>query len=375
MIAGAAAAIAVTSASGPGLAGLTPAQILKTSLAAARQAGSGHLTLVIKGRGATVEFAVNMGAHGGTATFTEGASKLKFLVANHDIYLSGNEQYWSPMGAVDLNLTRLDGRWLWAPADDGSFVGVTGLVSTTAVVDDYLALLGKITGPPSSAHEGSTIALQGLLPSTNAIDETPGGYATLSVSTTAPYYPTRLVYMWPTGAASVVISFSGWGEKVAPSAPPGATALSSLDPSLFGSPPRDPPAQSDTAAQSDLQTAFTGTVTYNAENNGTFAGLDPTTFTAIDTGLTAVPGSTGSTGPSVISLYVNDNYVVLTAWAPGNMDCWGIIDNTVGISVDGMTGPGTFYVEMPSISSYFCTASVFAGAAAAPDAIANLSGF
>jgi hypothetical protein len=231
MITGCAGAIALTSASGPGLAGMTPAQILNTSLAAARRAGSGHLTLVIDGGGATVDLAVNMGAHGGTATFTEGARKIELLVVNHDIYLNGNEQYWSPTGAVNLNLTRLDGRWLWAPADAGSFAGVTGLVSTTAVVDDYLALVGEITESAPDAPGGSTIALLGALP-INAIGGPPGALATLEVSTAAPYYPTRLSYTSSTGGISVVISFSDWGEKVAPSAPAGATALSSADPNL-----------------------------------------------------------------------------------------------------------------------------------------------
>jgi len=116
--------------------------------------------------------------------------------------------------------------------------------------------LGKITKAPSGAHERSTIALQGLLPSINAIGEAPGGQATLDVSTTAPYYPTRLVYVWPTGAVRVVISFGDWGERVAPSAPAAATALSSLDPNLSESLPPGAGAESGTPVQFGVQTAL-----------------------------------------------------------------------------------------------------------------------
>jgi hypothetical protein len=221
VIAGAGVVLGITSASGPGLSGMTAAQILGASLAAARQAGSGRLTMVINGGGATVEFAADMGGRGGTTTLTEGSTELEYLVTNHDVYRNGDEQYWSQKGSVALGLTRLDGRWVWTPMGTQGPGAAGASVSTTAVVDDYLALSGPISAPAPAGGPASAMSLQGALPRTAALFEmAPGARATLSVSTTAPYYPTRLSYSWPGGAASVVISFTDWGEQVDRTATP-----------------------------------------------------------------------------------------------------------------------------------------------------------
>jgi hypothetical protein len=196
---------------------LTPAQILAAALDAAGQAGTAHLSLEMRGNGAAAEAAMNMAPHGGSATLTHSSMELNYLVANHDVYLSGNEQFWSPAGPVALDLARVDGRWIWAPADAPRSGSVAGLVGTRSVVDDLLALSGKLTRPSVGARTGTTITLQGTLPrGAINIGAAGGARATLSVSTTAPYYPVRLAYT-SLSSVSVVLSFADWGDRAGPS--------------------------------------------------------------------------------------------------------------------------------------------------------------
>src|SRR5271166_3394167 len=120
----------------------------------------------------------------------------------------------------------------------------------------------------------------------------------------------------------------------------------------------------DTAAQSNLQTALTGTTTYYTENNQTYTGVFGG-FGAIDTGLSAVTGTAASTGPHVISIdAVSGSLVVMVAWAAGTQNCWGIVDSTAPRNVDGQTAfTGTLDAEDPNVPSSTCVGSVFAGSA------------
>ncbi len=93
-----------------------------------------------------------------------------------------------------------------------------------------------------------------------------------------------------------------------------------------------------TAAQANLQTAFTAADIYYTEAKQTYVGIDgggsgsASTITQIDAGLHYVAGTKPSTGPNVISLRVSQTTngageaIGLFAYSPGSHDCWGIID-------------------------------------------------
>jgi type IV pilus assembly protein PilA len=132
-----------------------------------------------------------------------------------------------------------------------------------------------------------------------------------------------------------------------------------------------------TAAQSNLQTALTGADTYYTNASQTYSGLlTPTgntasTLTQVDTGLNYVSGS-HSTGPHVVSVNSSGSgqVLVLTAWAPGQNDCWGILDikSTQSAAIMGETAVGTYYfVIRGATNSSGCTA----GTGLTPSAISS----
>lgn len=131
-----------------------------------------------------------------------------------------------------------------------------------------------------------------------------------------------------------------------------------------------------TAAQSNLQTAFTGAKTYFEAANQTYTGIAGSTSVSninqVDTGLSFVTGSTASTTAHQISLYqANGYYIVLTAYSAPTKDCWGIEDITgSGTAKWGESAVGTYYGVWKGGSASACTASN----ATAPNTISS-SGF
>lgn len=93
-----------------------------------------------------------------------------------------------------------------------------------------------------------------------------------------------------------------------------------------------------TAALSNLQTALTGADAYYADGKDTYRGVNgPVSAAAsigtsdlseLDTGLIYVGATHPSTVSRVISVAVRDagHAIVMTSWAPGQKDCWGILD-------------------------------------------------
>ena len=74
-----------------------------------------------------------------------------------------------------------------------------------------------------------------------------------------------------------------------------------------------------TAAQSNLQTGFTGAKTYFEAANQTYVGIETSTaystIKQVDTGLSFITGTTASTANNIIALYVGNtgSDVILTA--------------------------------------------------------------
>jgi type IV pilus assembly protein PilA len=122
-----------------------------------------------------------------------------------------------------------------------------------------------------------------------------------------------------------------------------------------------------TAAQSNLQTAFTGAKTYFEAANQTYTNIEvPSSYSTIlqvDTGLSFVTKTAASTASNVVSVYTNGSDVVLTAFSAPTKDCWGILDNTAagGTAIwTGYTAVGTFYGVLKNTTSANCKAASYA---------------
>ena len=129
-----------------------------------------------------------------------------------------------------------------------------------------------------------------------------------------------------------------------------------------------------TAAESNLQTAFTGAKTYFESANQTYTGVlngtSVSNINELDTGLTFVPGSKASTDADTVSVSQSGGEVlVLTAYASAAGSCFGIVDIT---GEDGLpawlTGTGitvgTYYFQIHQASAGNCssTAATTSGA-------------
>jgi type IV pilus assembly protein PilA len=123
-----------------------------------------------------------------------------------------------------------------------------------------------------------------------------------------------------------------------------------------------------TAAQSNLQTALTGSHVYYTDAGQTYLGVTTSggatsDIQQIDTGLSFTVASS-STGPHLVSVASAGGYVILTAFALGTNDCWGILDlpqqQPAATPVQQETSPGTYYFVSRNTTIASCAAAAFA---------------
>jgi len=139
-----------------------------------------------------------------------------------------------------------------------------------------------------------------------------------------------------------------------------------------------------TAAESNLETAFTAAKSYYTTNNQTYKGLDAAAFNTLGAGVTGVDGSTPSTGPGTISIEATagDNGVAMVTQAKGSLWCYGVLDMTSGtesaVSSGGtattIKGPATVYFVTTGGATSGAQSGIAAGCSAAAYATAISSG-
>lgn len=114
-----------------------------------------------------------------------------------------------------------------------------------------------------------------------------------------------------------------------------------------------------TAAQSNLTSSLTGAKTYYTDSSQSYVGLitgnqpggvHTSTLSQIDTGLAYV---TGTFAPGGHTLAVQTGgagtWLEMTAWAPGQNDCWIVFDNVATANsgtvngFPGLAGTGAYF--------------------------------
>jgi type IV pilus assembly protein PilA len=120
-----------------------------------------------------------------------------------------------------------------------------------------------------------------------------------------------------------------------------------------------------TAAQSNLQTAFTSAKTYFEGANQTYSGLYSSTTTSnikqVDTGLAFVTAAASTSNQSIsVVTGGTGTYVVLAAFSAATKDCWEILDSTstqTATAADwSETTVGTWYGVIKATTSATCVA-------------------
>lgn len=105
------------------------------------------------------------------------------------------------------------------------------------------------------------------------------------------------------------------------------------------------------AAPGNLQNALTAVQTYYSNNDHSLAGLltgsrSVSSLESLGIGLSFTT-TEASSGPHLISSHLGagNTYVVLTSYAPGGRECYGILDVVVPQRepIDGQTAMGTYF--------------------------------
>jgi type II secretory pathway pseudopilin PulG len=119
------------------------------------------------------------------------------------------------------------------------------------------------------------------------------------------------------------------------------------------------------ASTSNLQTALTAAKSYYDDSGRTFLGLmnsgasSTSSIQEMDTGLSFISEGP-STGPHFISTEVgtDSSYLVLTAFANGTNDCWGILDIERRAGALGIAeSPGTYFFVIRDTTTSACNAA------------------
>jgi hypothetical protein len=187
--------------------------IVKTTVAAARHAGSAHIVGTITKPGLTVHESIDMSPKGGTEEVSMGRDRAQVVVADGYAYVRATYGALTRlMGFPASAAARYQNRWLKTSVSSQSNFGFTG----SGIITQVLSLQnpkpygGKLV-------TGGNLLIQGTLPSS-------GVRANLYVSRTSPFYPERIAFA-DFFQGSVVLDFSNWGEHVKVTPPANALPI------------------------------------------------------------------------------------------------------------------------------------------------------
>ncbi len=236
--AGAGAGVVVLKRSANGLSGKSAAEVLATSIGAARAQGSVHLAAV-ESNGASAIGSYDISATVGAQTVSGGAQgNATLLVMPGMAYLKGDAAFLhNSLGLGVSAAGKYAGQWIsFKPGDPGYAQVVSGDTLSSALSE--ASPTGTLGLTPSLTVDGQqVVGVTGGLP-TDATRSGAVGSVTLYVSTAAPYLPVEVVTNGTLAGqrGTSTVTFSHWGEPVSVTAPAGATPFSSLAQALAPSP-------------------------------------------------------------------------------------------------------------------------------------------
>jgi hypothetical protein len=350
---GAAAAVTIAlTGSSTGLSGKSPQQILALSLAAARSADASELTEADVAGGVSGTSTIYIGPNGGSIAAASSLAGLGFdlvLVKGH-VYVKAGRSFLSLVVGPTVN-KEFVGRWIEVSASNPEITAVTPRLGLSGIVSGLIALTGPISETAPVSESSATVALQATLPNTPANASFGAeGLATITISTTPPYYPVGVSFHDANVAGT--ISFLTW-DATEP-LPSVAGAVSVHTAPLPGPPGPDAPAQS------SLNAADKAALRYYDRTGDTFAGLDQARIAAVNAHVRIVAGSVPSRGPTVVSLIVGKDDVVVAAWSPATHRCFAIVDIRGNGRIDGSSGPTIAYAASVGTPQRICTAARYA---------------
>jgi hypothetical protein len=176
--------------------------IVKTTVAAARHAGSAHIIGTITEPGLTVHESIDMSPKGGTEEVFMGRDRAQVVVVGGYAYVRANYGVLTRlMGFPAFVAARYQNQWLKTSVSSQSNFGFTG----PGIITQVLSLQNP-TPYGGKLVTGANVLIQGTLPGSR-------DRANLFISRKSPFYP-ELVAFADAHQGSVVLEFSNWGERV-----------------------------------------------------------------------------------------------------------------------------------------------------------------
>jgi hypothetical protein len=204
-----------SSSSGNGVASKSPTQIVEAAKVAAAGAATAHVvgSIVSEGKPISLDMELVAGKGGKGRITLEGLS-IDLIQADGAVYINGSPAFYRHVaGAAAAQL--LQGKWLKAPLNSGSFASLASLTNLSKLVGSTLADHGTL-----SSAGTTTIAGQKAV---GVTDKAKGG--TLYVAASGTPYPLEIV---KSGSGGGTISFNKWNQPVSLSPPANAVNINQL---------------------------------------------------------------------------------------------------------------------------------------------------
>ncbi|MFE2229671.1 hypothetical protein [Streptomyces kronopolitis] len=189
-----------------GVGKLPAAKIESKARAAARQAGTVHLSGNVVSQGRTYKLDMSLAKDGAKGELTTKAAAFQLLRVGDALYLKADAAFWAgekrgASGAPGGAATKLDGKYVKVPAADPVYKRFSGFTDKDALLTGLLALHGGLTAGDRSDIDGVR---------TVRLTAGAGAGGTLDVSLEGTPYPLRLQRAGGAG----VLRLDDWGKRV-----------------------------------------------------------------------------------------------------------------------------------------------------------------
>ncbi|MCL6297753.1 hypothetical protein [Streptomyces kronopolitis] len=189
-----------------GVGKLPAAKIESKARAAARQAGTVHLSGNVVSQGRTYKLDMSLAKDGAKGELTTKAAAFQLLRVGDALYLKADAAFWAgekrgAAGAPGGAATKLDGKYVKVPAADPVYKRFSGFTDKDALLTGLLALHGGLTAGDRSDIDGVR---------TVRLTAGAGAGGTLDVSLEGTPYPLRLQRAGGAG----VLRLDDWGKRV-----------------------------------------------------------------------------------------------------------------------------------------------------------------
>jgi hypothetical protein len=205
-----------SSSAGNGVASKSPTEIISSAKAAADGASSVHVIGSIVNAGSTIALDMELlKGTGGRGRLSQNGLSFELVEVGGSVYIKGSPAFYRHFaGGAAAQL--LQGKWLKAPANTGSFASLGSLTDLRKLLDSTLSSHGSLSKGATSTIEGQQAI--------GVKDVSRGGV--LYVATKGTPFPLEIT---KGGSGGGRVNFNRWNAPVSVRAPANAVDLGQLE--------------------------------------------------------------------------------------------------------------------------------------------------